>query len=122
MPLAGLYVSVIYYDGNVAGGIRAESSSNVVAFRIPRDEVSDFQNDAELKRAGVYFLINTLTKSIYVGQADARSNGNGILGRMMEPHSRPEIDSWNIGIALTNSSPLFFDATKLNYLERLFYE
>ena len=86
-------------------------------YRIPRDFVERLVFENELKQAGIYLLVNEEKRTVYVGQADSRENGNGILSRMIESHGG-EVDDWDVGFALTNGTPHFFGATELNYLER----
>ena len=124
---------IIYTDGSSDGIIRAEVKINsVILYQIPRNstcassEESTSANEIrtydELKHAGIYLLVNTENKTVYVGQADSRDNGNGLLARMLESHSSEEIDNWNFGYAITSGNPTRLLASELNYLEQFFYD
>lgn len=115
-------VNTIYMDGpDEKDFIRVESNQTII-YQIPRRYADLMSDEAELKNAGIYFLVQENKRNVYIGQADARNNGNGVLGRMLEPHGRQEIAEWNYGYAIINRIPYFLGATELNYLERFFYE
>ncbi len=121
MP-AAYTVTVDYLEGLPEGCARAELLPSIVVYRIPKGYILNLDDERELKQAGIYLLHNTHNSTIYVGQADSRANGFGLLGRMTEPHSRNAVDGWDVGYAITNNVPFFFGATELNYLERYFYD
>ena len=108
--------------GTREGCIRVVAIPHITIYRIPHDFAQNLIGETELKQAGIYLLVNTETRSFYVGQADSRDNGNGLLGRMLEKHSNTAIDDWTVGFALTSGTPHFFGATELNWLERFFYD
>ena len=56
---------------------------------------------------------------VYIGQAGARKNGEGILNRLMEHKRNPEKDYWTEAIVFTTSNNSF-GATEISYLENRF--
>ena len=111
----------IFLQEDDEGCVRTAIAQSNIMYRIPRDFVDSLVFENELKQAGIYLLVNEEKRTVYVGQADFRENGNGILSRMLESHGG-EVDDWNVGFALTSGTPHFFGATELNYLERFFYD
>lgn len=53
---------------------------------------------------------------VYICQAGARENGEGILNRLQEHKSNPEKDYWTEAIDFTTSDNSF-GSTEINYLE-----
>ena len=121
MPTS-MSVETIYHFTQDDVYVRAEVPSHLVGFRIPRSFASSLSTESELKQAGIYILASPEARTAYIGQAVVRENGNGILSRMLETHSKAAIDNWSVGFALTTGSPHFFGATELNWLERYFYD
>ncbi len=105
------------------GFVRAEiKSTTIIAFRIPHDSAKNYLDNEDLKRAGIYFLVNDKKQTVYIGQADRRvTSDSATLGRMLEQHSNSEIDEWNFGYVLTSSTKHFLTTDALHYLEQLFY-
>lgn len=79
----------------------------------------------ELTSDGFYILIDTITdEGFYVGKADYRKDGKGLLRRMLEKHQRrnaPPV-KWDIGFALPSPHKYYFTPEDLLYLERFFYD
>ena len=115
---------IIYLNDSRDGLIRGEIKSNgAMLYQIPRASIDEsLKSNDELKQAGVYLLVNRENKTVYVGQADSRDNGNGLIARMIETHSSEEIDNWNFGYAITSGNPAHTLPSELNYLERFFYD
>lgn len=109
-----------YIHGTKDGYIHASSIPHIDTYRIPREYVDELKNVPGLRDAGIYILVGDGT--VYIGQADNRENGKGLLGRMLEPHGKAGIDDWSVGYALSVRSQVYFGATELNYLERYFYD
>ena len=111
-----------YIDGSDDGLIRVESKEHsIVIYKIPHASACNYSDNYELKVSGIYLLINEKNGTIYVGQADSRENGNGLLTRMLEPHSSDEINCWDFAYSIASANPTFLLASELNYLERFFY-
>ena len=109
-------VTVDYIEGSVDGAIRVEEKPNIILYQIPRNSAQTLTDRDELKKAGIYLLLNRDKRTLYIGQADLRSNGEGVLNRVLETHSDSEIDSWQVAIILTSNTQSFLGATELNYL------
>lgn len=123
MALGAFSTETVYMHASMEGCIQVAAKPLIKIYRIPRDFADSLVNEPDLKQAGIYLLINRNDHTLYVGQADARDNGNGVLRRMLEPHTKKkEIDQWDVGYALISGTPQFFGATELNYLERFFYD
>ena len=75
----------------------------------------------QLRNSGIYFLFGRDehdNPAVYIGQAQARRDGKGLLRRIGEPH--PQI-YWTEAIAVTKIDDSL-GATELNYLESYFYD
>lgn len=99
-------------------------------YKISRSRIRNYKDKTELQTSGIYFLLGTALNSesnkkfIYVGQAGARNNGDGVYRRMIEKHSfeeNNEDDYWSEAIIITRPGERQLGATELNYLENLFY-
>ena len=56
---------------------------------------------------------------VYIGQAGARKNGEGILNRLQEHKRNPEKDYWTEAVVFTTSNNSF-GPTEISYLENRF--
>ena len=56
---------------------------------------------------------------VYIGQAGARKNGEGILNRLQEHRLNPNMDYWTEAVAFTTSNNTF-GPTEISYLENRF--
>ncbi|WFQ94673.1 hypothetical protein [Mycoplasma feriruminatoris] len=94
-----------------------------VIYKITRDFLNSKQvkNDQELKSAGIYFLVknNPNNKTIYIGQADVRSNNTGILTRVLVHLKETKTKDFDYVYILTSTNNLL-GATELKYLEHCF--
>lgn len=77
----------------------------------------------DLKQSGVYFLFGSSAQTeesvVYIGQAGARKNGEGILYRLQEHKRNPDKDYWTEAIVFTTSNNSF-GPTEISYLENRF--
>lgn len=100
-----------------------------ILYIIPRSELvtyhelEDHVDYKSLSHNGVYFLINRNQdeKLIYIGQCGERTSGEPLLSRVSEHDRNPEKDFWNELIFITDRSNEL-DPTKLNFLEKHFWE
>ena len=94
-----------------------------LAYKIPRDYFAQSDSIKETKNNGIYFMIGVDEESdqpaVYVGQARQRSNGQGLLGRIVEPHN--SITYWKEAILLTTRDD-YFGPTELCYLAHKLYK
>lgn len=70
-------------DGTASGRIKCTLANwTGVAYKIPRTELDKCKARDDLKQSGVYFLFGTSDQTgeniVYIGQAGARKNGEGI--------------------------------------------
>lgn len=94
-----------------------------IAYKIPRTELEKCRERDDLKQSGVYFLFGTSDQTgknvVYIGQAGARKNGEGILNRLQEYKRNPEKDYWTEAIVFTTTNNSF-GPTEISYLENRF--
>lgn len=111
-------------DGESGGRIKCTLANwTGVAYKIPRTELDKCKERDDLKQSGVYFLFGTSDETgkgvVYIGQAGARKNGEGILNRLQEHKRNPEKDYWTEAIIFTTSNNSF-GPTEISYLENRF--
>lgn len=111
-------------DGDAAGRIKYTLANwTGVAYKIPRTELDKCKERDDLKQSGVYFLFGTSDDTgkgvVYIGQAGARKNGEGILNRLLEHKRNPEKDYWTEAVVFTTSNNSF-GPTEISYLENRF--
>lgn len=111
-------------DGDAGGRIKCTLANwTGVAYKIPRTELDKCKDRADLKQSGVYFLFGTSDETgkgvVYIGQAGARKNGEGILNRLTEHKRDPEKDYWTEAVVFTTSNNSF-GPTEISYLENRF--
>lgn len=111
-------------DGEASGRIKCTLANwTGIAYKIPRTELDRCKEREDLKQSGVYFLFGTSDTTgkgvVYIGQAGARKNGEGILNRLQEHKRNPEKDYWTEAIVFTTSNNSF-GPTEISYLENHF--
>ena len=79
----GKSINLYLMDGTASGRIKCSLSNwTGVAYKIPRTELDKCKDREDLKQSGVYFLFGTSDQTgdnvVYIGQAGARKNGEGI--------------------------------------------
>lgn len=121
MAVRGKSINLFLMDGESNGRIKCSLTNwTGIAYKIPRTDIDRSKNIEHLNHNGVYFLFGTSANGddvVYVGQARSRKNGNGILGRIVEPH--PSIDYWTEAVILTTRDD-YFGPTEISYLENRF--
>lgn len=117
-------------DGDLKGRIKCATKNWIgIAYKIPKDKINEAKEMEPLKKLGIYFLFGKNKENkptIYVGQAIKRANGNGLLGRILEPHKNQNnqninINDWTEAITFTIKDTDSIDTDDLNYLENKFY-
>lgn len=120
---AGKNINLFLMDGNANGRIKCSISNwTGVVFKIPRSELNKCKTRDDLHQSGVYLLFgNSEAKKriVYVGQARARKNGEGVLYRLEEHDRNPEKDYWNEAVIFTTQNNSF-GPTEISYLENKF--
>lgn len=114
-------LSLFLMDNDPGGRIKCSISNRTcVAYKIPRTALKESKDIEFLKQAGVYFLFGVDKEEnpvVYIGQANVRKNGEGLLYRVQEPHL--SIDYWTEAIMFTTSDNSF-GPTEISYLENKF--
>lgn len=124
MKTRGKSIQLFLMDGEASGRIKCTLANwTGVAFKIPRTELDKCKDRDDLKQSGVYFLFGTSDETgkgvVYIGQAGARKNGEGILNRLQEHKRNPEKDYWTEAVVFTTSNNSL-GATEISYLENRF--
>lgn len=124
MGARGKNISVYLMDGDATGRMKATIANwTGVAYRIPRTALDLCKDRDDLKQSGVYFLFGVDDQSgenvVYIGQAGARKNGEGILNRLAEHKRNPDKDYWTEAVVFTTSNNSF-GPTEISYLENRF--
>ena len=124
MAIRGKSIQLFLMDGDATGRIKCTLANwTGVAFKIPRTELDKCKDREDLKQSGVYFLFgisdDTGKGIVYIGQAGARKNGEGILNRLQEHKRNPEKDYWTEAIVFTTSNNSL-GPTEISYLENRF--
>ena len=122
--MAGKNINLFLMDGTMEGRVKCGLANwTGLAYKIPRDYFAQSDSIKETKNNGIYFMIGVDEESdqpaVYVGQARQRSNGQGLLGRIIEPHN--SITYWKEAILLTTRDD-YFGPTELCYLEHKLYK
>ena len=112
MAPRGKSINLYLMDGEAGGRIKCTLANwTGIAYKIPRTELEKCKERDDLKQSGVYFLFGTsdITDKnvVYIGQAGARKNGEGILNRLQEHKRNPEKDYWTEAIVFTTSNNSF---------------
>lgn len=120
----GKSINVFLMDGTANGRIKCTLANwTGVAYRIPRVDLDLCKERNDLKQSGIYFLFGvsdeTSEQVIYIGQAGARKNGEGILYRLQEHRKNPDKNYWSEAIVFTTSNNSF-GPTEISYLENRF--
>ncbi len=122
--MRGKSINLFLMDGEAGGRIKCTLANwTGIAYKIPRTELDRCKEREDLKQSGVYFLFGTSDTTgksvVYIGQAGARKNGEGILNRLQEHKRNPEKDYWTEAIVFTTSNNSF-GPTEISYLENRF--
>ena len=91
-----------------------------VAYKLFRVSLDKCKNRPDLKYSGVYFLFGNSNETgkpvVYIGQADVRKNGEGILNRLLEHRRNPNKDYWSEAVVFITSNNSL-GPTEISYLE-----
>ena len=116
-------VRLFLKNGTLDGFIKAEINDwTGIVYHLPRQALKEHKDDPEIKQSGIYFLLGKNAqgeRTVYVGQADKRSNGNGINQRLDE-HTRDGLKDWQEAVYITTHGDQH-GATELKYLEYRFH-
>ena len=124
MATRGKSINLFLMDGEPSGRIKCTLANwTGVAYKIPRTSLDLCKERDDLKQSGIYFLFGTSDQTgnnvVYVGQAGARKNGEGLLYRLQEHKRNPDKDYWTEAVVFTTSNNSF-GPTEISYLENRF--
>ena len=124
MAARGKSINLFLMDGEPSGRIKCTLANwTGVAYKIPRTALDLCKERDDLKQSGIYFLFGTSDQTgnnvVYVGQAGARKNGEGLLYRLQEHKRNPDKDYWTEAVVFTTSNNSF-GQTEISYLENRF--
>ena len=125
MVAKGKVLTLFFMDENLEGRIKCSvGGSKCLAYKISRDDISLCKDIDKLKQSGIYFLFGAPNEKdakeiVYIGQANERKNGEGLLNRLTEHKRNPNKDYWNYAIAFTTTDDSL-GSTEINYLENYF--
>lgn len=124
MATRGKSINLFLMDGEPTGRIKCTLANwTGVAYKIPRTALDLCKERDDLKQSGIYFLFGTSDQTgnivVYVGQAGARKNGEGLLYRLQEHKRNSDKDYWTEAIVFTTSNNSF-GPTEISYLENRF--
>lgn len=120
----GKNINLFLIDGDAGGRLKCTIANwTGIAYKIPRTELEKSKDRMDLKQSGVYFLFGVSDETgnnvVYIGQAGARKNGEGILTRIFEHKRNPEKDYWTDAVIFTTQNNSF-GPTEISYLENQF--
>lgn len=120
----GKNIQLFLMDGDAGGRIKCTLANwTGIAYKIPRTDLDRCKERDDLKQSGVYFLFGASDTTgepvVYIGQAGARKNGEGILNRLQEHKRNPDKDYWTETVVFTTSNNSF-GPTEISYLENRF--
>ncbi len=124
MAARGKSINLFLMDGTATGRMKCTLANwTGVAYKIPRTDLDKCREREDLSQSGVYFLFGTSEQTdetvVYVGQAGARKNGEGILYRLQEHKRNQDKDYWTEAVVFTTSNNSF-GPTEISYLENRF--
>lgn len=125
MAVIGKNINLFLIDGITNGRIKYSNSNwTGLVYKIPRQKLDDCNNIPDLKGSGVYFLFgedeDTGRDFIYIGQANVRKIGEGILLRVKEHVAKKKTSFWHTAILVVKKDDTL-GGTEINYLENKFY-
>ena len=121
----GKVLTLFFMDENLEGRIKCTiGGAKCLAYKISRDDIGLCKNIDKLKQSGIYFLFGATNELnakevVYIGQANVRKNGEGLLNRLTEHNRKVDKDYWNYAIAFTTTDDSL-GSTEINYLENYF--
>lgn len=124
MVTRGKSINLFLMDGEPSGRIKCILANwTGVAYKIPRVALDLCKERDDLKQSGIYFLFGVSDETgnplVYVGQAGARKNGEGLLCRLQEHRRDSAKNYWTEAILFTTSNNSF-GSTEISYLENRF--
>ena len=120
----GKNFNLFLMDGEETGRIKCTLGNWIgLAYKIPRIDLEKCKERADLKQSGVYFLFGKNNKDeeqVYIGQADARNNGTGVLSRIIEHSIKDKDEEYFSEAVILTTQNNSFGKTEISYLENRF--
>lgn len=118
-------INLFLMDGITNGRIKVGVGNwNGIVYKIPRQMLDKCKDIDVLKQSGVYFLFGENEETgqdfIYIGQANIRKQGEGILLRVKEHLNSEKLGFWHTAVFIVKSDSSL-GATEISYLENVFY-
>lgn len=122
----GKNFNLFLMDGEATGRIKCTLANwTGIAYKIPRIDLEKSKEIQYLNNSGVYFLLSRNEndeQQVYIGQADVRNDGTGVLSRIIE-HSikdkEKDEEYFSEAVILTTQNNSF-GKTEISYLENRF--
>lgn len=113
--------NVFLLDDGIGSRVKYTSFNWVgVAYKLFRVSLEKCKSRPDLKYSGIYFLFGNSNETgkpvVYIGQADVRKNGEGILNRLLEHKRNPNKDYWSEAVVFITSNNSL-GPTEISYLE-----
>lgn len=122
----GKNFNLFLMDGEATGRIKCTLANwTGIAYKIPRTYLEKCKERADLKQSGVYFLFgknNQDEEQVYIGQADVRNDGTGVLSRIIQ-HSikdKEKDKEYFSDVVILTTQNNSFGKTEISYLENRF--
>ena len=124
-------INFLLMDGTPDGRIKCTTTnSNIVVYRINKEDIDRCCDIDNLKKCGVYILVGVeeqnsdsidlaQTDVVYIGQAATRSTGESFLARLREHAEKKEYFREAILITTDND---FLGPTEISWLENVLYK
>lgn len=116
-----IFINIELLNGTADGAIKCSNKVyDWIIYKVKRYDINNYSNEIALKQCGIYLLFGKFNNKhvVYIGQANTRKNGNGVLGRVIE-HNKAKEKYWTDAFMII-SSKNSIGATELNYLENQF--
>lgn len=114
-------INLFLMDGEPSGRLKCSLLNwTGLGYKVPRSYLPQCADLKYLKQSGVYFLFGADKEgnpAVYVGQAGARKNKEGLLNRIKESHNSIELWTDAVMFTTTNDS---LGPTEISYLENRF--
>lgn len=122
----GKNFNIFLMDGEVTERIKCTLGNWIgIVYKIPRIDLEKSKEIQYLNNSGVYFLLSRNEndeQQVYIGQADVRNDGTGVLSRIIE-HSikdkEKDEEYFSEAVILTTQNNSF-GKTEISYLENRF--
>lgn len=120
----GKNFNLFLMDGEETGRIKCTLGNWIgIVYKIPRIDLEKSKEIQYLNNSGVYFLISRNKndeQQVYIGQADVRNDGTGVLSRIIEHSIRDKDEEYFSEAVILTTQNNSFGKTEISYLENRF--